>query len=138
MNENTVPNATLTEKEIFDQIVLLQKQLTECSLTSLHRLGEALGSAFGENEDVQLTADQVSNICAVFAQREETLREMLKFYQDMYKDLQAKNKAEKPETEAQIKRRNEFLKFVKDTTVATMGPSLPNFTELWEVIGQGR
>ena len=80
-------DAVLTEKEIFDQIVSLQKQLTENSPTSLHRLGEALYDARGEGDGVQLSDDQVSEICKVFAQREETLNQMLRFYQSMYSDL---------------------------------------------------
>ena len=87
MSENTNNNVVLTEKEIFDQIVLLQKQLTEQSSTSLYRLGEALCGARGENEDGQLSDEQVANICAVFAQREETLHQMLNFYCSLYNDV---------------------------------------------------
>ena len=96
MSENIVNNITnttvLTEKEVFDQIVLLQKQLTENSPTSLHRLGEALYDARGEGEDAKLTDDQVSEICKVFAQREETLNQMLNLYQRMYNDIQKSKK----------------------------------------------
>jgi len=96
MSENIVNNTTnttvLTEKEVFDQIVLLQKQLTENSPTSLHRLGEALYDARGEGEDAKLTDDQVSEICKVFAQREETLNQMLNLYQRMYNDIQKSKK----------------------------------------------
>ena len=87
MTDNKTENAVLTEKEIFDQIVLLQKQLTENSSTSLYRLGEALCEARGEGEEARLTDDQVSEICTVFAQREETLGQMLRLYQGMYNDL---------------------------------------------------
>ena len=86
MTDNKTENAVLTEKEIFDQIVLLQKQLTENSSTSLYRLGEALYDARGEGEEAGLTDDQVSEICKVFAQREETLYRMLEFYRKMYDD----------------------------------------------------
>ena len=90
-NTNNTSNAVLTEKEIFDQIVLLQKQLSSDIFSSLHRLGEALGNARGEDEGSSLSDDQVANICAVFSQREETLHEMLTLYQDMYNDLKKKN-----------------------------------------------
>ena len=93
--ENTEYNAVLTEKEVFDQIVLLQKQLTEQSSTSLHRLGEAIYDARGEGEDVHVSDEQVASICAVFAQREETLREILEFYKTVYSDLRRKRTPDK-------------------------------------------
>ena len=131
-------DAVLTEKEIFDQIVSLQKQLTENSPTSLHRLGEALYDARGEGDGVQLSDDQVSEICKVFAQREETLNQMLRFYQSMYSDLKKEKQECKkvaPESEAVVKRREEFLKFVRDTTVGTpAGGFLPNFEKLWKAV----
>ena len=103
MNENTNQNDVLTEKEIFDQIVLLQKQLTEQSQTSLHRLGEAIYDARGESEDGQLSDEQVANICAVFAQREETLNQMLSFYCSLYKDVRRMKSSEKfPQIESII------------------------------------
>ena len=90
MSENTNHNAVLTEKEIFDQIVLLQKQLTEQSPTSLHRLGEAI---YDTRSD-----DQVANICAVFAQREETLHDMMELYKRMYSDVRQEKKKDEPLT----------------------------------------
>ena len=90
-NTNDTRNVILTEREIFDQIVSLQEQLNSNIFSSLHRLGEALGNARGEDEGSSLSDDQVANICAVFSQREETLHEMLTLYQDMYNDLKKKN-----------------------------------------------
>ena len=90
MSENTNNTVVLTEKEIFDQIVLLQKQLTEQSPTSLHRLGEAI--------DDTRSDDQVANICAVFAQREETLHDMLELYKRMYSDVRQEKKKDEPLT----------------------------------------
>ena len=90
MSENTNHNAVLTEKEIFDQIVLLQKQLTEQSPTSLHRLGEAI---YDTRSD-----DQVENICAVFAQREETLHDMMELYKRMYSDVRQEKQRTEPLT----------------------------------------
>lgn len=143
MSENT-NNAVLTEREVFDQIVLLQKQLTENSPTSLHRLGEAIYEARGEGEESQLTDDQVSDICAVFSQREETLNQMLAFYKDLYENLRKEKQETKrtePESEASIKRRKEFLRFVQDTTVATAAASegaspglLPDFEKIWKTV----
>ena len=98
INENTNQNAVLTEKEVFDQIVLLQNQLTEQSPTSLHRLGEAISNARGESEFGLISGEQVASICAVFTQREETLREMLELYKRMYSDVRQEKQRDEPLT----------------------------------------
>ena len=100
-NTNVTDNTVLTEKEVFDQIVLLQKQLNESSYTSLYHLEEALGGARGE--DATLTDDQVSEICKVFAQREETLNQMLNLYRRMYDDLLQREKIQVGEKVALVK-----------------------------------
>ncbi len=76
----------ITEQQIFEQITLLQKQLTENSYTSLHRLGDAL-STF-ESENVEDSGEQISEICNVFYTRELTLLKMLEMYEKMYNDIQ--------------------------------------------------
>ncbi|MBR6772085.1 MAG: hypothetical protein IKM29_01700 [Clostridia bacterium] len=76
----------LTAKEIFIQLTILQKQLTETSQTSLYRLGEAL-STF-ESENVESSCEQISEICDVFQTRELTLLKMLEMYEKMYNDVQ--------------------------------------------------
>ena len=151
MSENTNKTnsyTVLTEKEIFDQIVLLQAQLIDNSSTSLHRLGDALSDARGEAEDA-LTDEQVSEICKVFSAREETLNQMLRFYQGMYNDLkkekQEKKQAE-PESEVDRERRKEFLAFVKETTIAVAGAPatpgcpglLPDFDQIWNTVFLGK
>lgn len=72
----------LTTKEIFVQLTILQKQLTENSQTSLHRLGDAITS-IGEEDN-----DQVTEVCDVFKTRELTLLKMLEIYEKMYDDIQ--------------------------------------------------
>ena len=62
----------LTTKEIFVQLTILQKELTENSNTSLHRLGDAISSAF-EGEEGDSHYDQIADICDVFKTRELTL-----------------------------------------------------------------
>ena len=151
-NTNVKDTDTISEKEVFDQIVSLQKQLTEIvSTTSLHRLGEALCGARGEDAEAQLSDDQVCEICKVFAAREETLNQMLNTYRKMYDDIQKEKKEQKqeqrkarPESEEELKRRKEFLKFVQDTTVATAGAAqahtpgmLPDFAKLWKTVFLG-
>ena len=76
----------LTAKEIFVQLTILQKQLTENSQTSLHRLSDAL-STF-ESENMEASCDQISEICDVFKTRELTLLKMLEMYEKMYDDVQ--------------------------------------------------
>ena len=112
MNDNTNQNAVLTEKEVFDQIVLLQKQLTEQSLTSLH------------------------------PQREGTLREILELYKQMYHDLQQEKREQKmaePESEIMAQKRQQFLDFVRATTVgAEPGTILPDFEKIWQSVFLGQ
>ena len=85
MDTNSVTNNTLTIREIFEQITILQKQLTENSQTSLHRLGEAL-SAF-EREENEAGYEQIAYVCDVFKTRELTILKMLEFYERMYSDI---------------------------------------------------
>ena len=138
MNENVNQNAVLTEKEVFDQIVLFQKQLTENSPTSLHRLGEAIYDARG-GEDARISDEQVADICAVFSQREETLNQMLRLYQQMYNDLCQKGKKPESETEAMAQKRQQFLDFVRATTVgAEPSTKLPDFDHIWKTVFLGQ
>ena len=65
----------LTAREIFTQITILQRQLTENSNTSLHRLEDAITS-IGE-EDNEARYEQVAEVCSVFKTREITLHKML-------------------------------------------------------------
>ena len=76
----------LSAKEIFVQLTILQKQLTENSQTSLHRLGDALSSL--EGEDGEARFEQIPEICDVFKTRELTLLKMLEMYEKMYNDVQ--------------------------------------------------
>lgn len=78
-------NQSLTEREIFLQIAQLQKQLTENSQSSLHRLSDAISSLL---DDGNLTLpDHVAEVCNVFAAREATFSEMLAFYRKLYDDV---------------------------------------------------
>ena len=82
----------ITEQQIFEQITLLQKQLTENSQTSLHRLGDAL-STF-ESENVEDSGEQITEVCSVFKARETTLLQLLMMYEKMYADIQIAKKIE--------------------------------------------
>ena len=85
LEEEKMENNKLTVNDIFEQITLLQKQLTENSQSSLHRLGDALSTL--ESENVEASCEQISEICDVFKTRELTLLKMLEMYQKMYEDL---------------------------------------------------
>ena len=76
----------LSAKEIFVQLTILQKQLTENSQTSLHRLSDALSTV--ESENIEASCEQISEICDVFNTRELTLLKMLGMYEKMYNDVQ--------------------------------------------------
>ena len=86
LEEEKVEENKLTAKEIFVQLTILQKQLTENSQTSLHRLGDALSSL--EGEDCEARFEQIPEICDVFKTRELTLLKMLEMYERMYDDVQ--------------------------------------------------
>ena len=84
----TTDNNELTAKDIFVQLTVLQKQLTENSYNSLHRLSDAIDS-IGEGEDDNGDRnEQVSAVCDVFRARETTLRKLLEMYEHMYFDMQ--------------------------------------------------
>ena len=86
LEEEKMEENKLTAKEIFVQLTILQKQLTENSQTSLHRLGDALSSL--EGEDCEARFEQIPEICDVFKTRELTLLKMLELYEKMYEDVQ--------------------------------------------------
>ena len=86
LEEEKMEETRLTAKDIFVQIALLQKQLTENSQTSLHRLGDALSSLEGEEGEARF--EQIPEICDVFKTRELTLLKMLEMYEKMYDDVQ--------------------------------------------------
>ena len=93
MNIETTENKNeLTLRDIFEQIVSLQKQLTENSNFSLHRMGDSLESIFA-NTNVEgdcYISECVNSVTTVFSEREETLYKMLSLYEKMYDDLKNK------------------------------------------------
>ncbi|MBE6890559.1 MAG: hypothetical protein E7481_00880 [Ruminococcaceae bacterium] len=87
--ETTENKNELTLREVFNQIVLLQKQLTENSNFSLHRMGDSLESIFANTnvEGDSYIYECVNSVTAVFCEREETLNKLLSFYEKLYDDL---------------------------------------------------
>lgn len=83
----------LTSREIFEKIAELQKQLTENSYHSLHRLDDSVSAICNsENEDI---SEQIGEVCSVFKMRETTLIKMLELYEKMYDDLMTCEKSVK-------------------------------------------
>ena len=83
-------NNALTKREIFEQIKILQQELTAASLhcfSGLTSMAEALSKCKEERgEDGEIS--EISEVCTVFAMREETFQNMLKFYEKMYNDAE--------------------------------------------------
>lgn len=131
--ENNINNNNLTAKEIFDQIVMLQNQLTENHHTSLFRLGDAFCIIRGDDEENRKDiSSQIEPICSVFAMREETMRIMLEFYRKMYEDYRG-DKFRKEERVGHI-----FDCIVKDFTSSDSGDisQLDKLPEIAEKISQ--
>ena len=87
----------LTAKEIFAQITLLQKQLTDENAMPLYHLSGAVEAIAGTEEDVDATAgkeQQITEVCSVFKARETTLLKLLEMYEKMYADIQIAKKVE--------------------------------------------
>ena len=88
--ENITSEKKLTEREIFKQIVALQKQLTENSNFSLHRLDDMISALCSDNGEASV--EQISEICNVFSQREHNIKLLIDFYNKMYDDVKKQNK----------------------------------------------
>ena len=99
LEEEKMSNNTneLTAKEIFAQITLLQKQLTDENAMPLYHLSNAVEAIAGTEEDVDATAgkeQQITEVCSVFKARETTLLKLLEMYEKMYADIQIAKKIE--------------------------------------------
>ncbi len=80
----------LTAQEIFTQIAVLQKHLTEEDGSSLRHLTNALAMLDGEEDEKDRSESrkaQVEAVCDVFKTRELNFMEMLELYKRMYDDL---------------------------------------------------
>ena len=89
MSENINAEAkTLTAKDIFDRISELQRQITENSNYSLHRLGDCFSDIYNGEEAIERDKQkEIAEVCRVFTEREKTLVKMLEIYERMYDDL---------------------------------------------------
>lgn len=127
LEENKMENK-LTEREIFEQIVALQKQITENSANSLHRLGDVIGDVYSTEEDTG--SEQVSEVCNVFSQREHNLKLMIELYTQMYDDVRKSDEERKAEL---IKSTiSEFSSKIKDLELPD--DKLPTLGEITEAI----
>ena len=152
MSENTNINIEkITAREIWEQIIALQKQIE-----SLADFGKVLVTIDSVDEyyedgtlklsvDVQVSEKKIDAMKTAFWEREKTLNSLLDFYKTMYNDVYQDEKKSKPESEAQVEKRNGFLKFVKETTIATAGAAqpgamqaqIPDFEKLWKTVVLG-
>ena len=132
-NENAVIEKhvpQLTAKEIFDQIVNLQRQMMDSSYNALYRLTEAINGICNDDcfESDESRCDAINSVSTAFYMREETYKQMLNFYQQMYSDL-------KPHNEVKHAERAEFMQWVRDCIAASEpGIDLPDFEKLWKAM----
>ena len=99
LEEEKMSNNTneLTAKEIFAQITLLQKQLTDENAIPLFHLSDAVTAIARTEEDADATVgteQQITEVCSVFKARETTLLKLLEMYEKMYADIQIAKKVE--------------------------------------------
>ena len=99
LEEEKMSNNTneLTAKEIFAQITLLQKQLTDENAIPLFHLSDAVTAIARTEEDADATVgteQQITEVCSVFKARETTLLKLLEMYEKMYADIQIAKKIE--------------------------------------------
>ena len=131
--ENTLPEKNpgeLTAKEIFDQIVNLQRQMMDSSYNALYRLTEAINGICNDDcfESDESRCDAINSVSTAFYMREETYKQMLNFYQQTYSDL-------KPRNEVKHAERAEFMQWVRDCIAASEpGIDLPDFEKLWKAM----
>ena len=87
----------ITEQQIFEQITLLQKQLTDENAIPLFHLSDAVTAIARTEEDADATVgteQQITEVCSVFKARETTLLQLLLMYEKMYADIQIAKKIE--------------------------------------------
>ncbi len=147
MSENTnitiEPQVTdVTAKEIWEQITRLQEQMisvreTLSALIEVDTRDEFDNGNLVRSVNCELVQSQIAAMQTVFCEREKTMNSLLDFYKMMYHDACRAESESKPESDAKIKQRSEFLKFVKDTTVASVGPNLPDFEKIWKTVYLG-
>jgi hypothetical protein len=75
-------NNALTKREIFEQIKILQKELTENTAAALVALNGTVAAPTEESEE-----NSISELCTVFMMHEENIGKMLKFYEKMYDSI---------------------------------------------------
>ena len=90
LEEQTMENTnTITVKDVFEQLVALQKDMCGNTGAALYRMGDALSAVFGDGtslEDCEDVSAVVEQICKPFKMREATYQSMLALYEKMYDD----------------------------------------------------
>lgn len=119
--EKNVPQ--LTAKEIFDQIVTLQRQMLESSYNALFRLTEATNDICGDGcfESDEAKGEAIESVASAFRMREDTYQQMLRLYQQMYNDLQGNQRIEQTCDKIQVISRafKDHAAFIRDSDMDT-------------------
>ena len=119
--EKNVPQ--LTAKEIFDQIVTLQRQMLESSYNALYRLTEATNDICGDGcfESDEAKGEAIESVASAFRMREDTYQQMLRLYQQMYNDLQGNQRIEQTCDKIQVISRafKDHAAFIRDSDMDT-------------------
>ena len=125
-------DATLTVKEVFDQIVALQNLMSGEHTNPLHSLSSTVGSICSDTtwESDELRCGAVNAASTPYRIREETYQQMLALYQQIYSNLQLQIRGADRRAE-----RAEFMNWVRDCIDATQcGQDLPDFERLWKLV----
>ena len=119
--EKNVPQ--LTAKEIFDQIVTLQRQMLESSYNALYRLTDATYGICGDGcfESDEAKGEAIESVASAFRMREDTYQQMLRLYQQMYNDLQGNQRIEQTCDKIQVISRafKDHAAFIRDSDMDT-------------------
>lgn len=119
--EKNVPQ--LTAKEIFDQIVTLQRQMLESSYNALYRLTDATNGICGDGcfESDEAKGEAIESVASAFRMREDTYQQMLRLYQQMYNDLQGNQRIEQTCDKIQVISRafKDHAAFIRDSDMDT-------------------
>ena len=92
LSDTSVSNENnLSSMGIFEQLTVLQKQLTENSQTSFERLSEAIAPALSSDGIEEESRELISDLIKAFRAREVTLLNILSIYKQMYEDIQKEN-----------------------------------------------
>ena len=118
---------------------------TRDALIAVDTMDEVEDGELTRSVNCEVVEAQIDAIKTAFCEREKTLNSLLDFYKSLYHDVYQSEKKVQHESKAQVEKRNEFLKFVKETTIAAAGAAqpgamqaqIPDFEALWKTVCLG-